>query len=197
MAASTFIFPYKILGGEASQNTRNTVQHQARPGDDSTFFLRESGLSSGTQKAPIAEGRGFTVRRVSLSVSLSSCLSVYHVKHMVHPNTHTFCMGKKTHPKYNLRYTVPYTKKRKKKEENTGRRTKKKEKKSTYRAEEISLSLPPLGAAARHRGSSTYTDNPEAGCAVTLQLAPVPDSSALLELVRARRTRLLTLEQKL
>ena len=39
------------VGGEASQNTRNTVQHQARPGDDSTFFLRESGLSSGTQKS--------------------------------------------------------------------------------------------------------------------------------------------------
>ena len=122
-----------LLGpAQKNQSKINTV------GGEATSFSRESGLSSGTQKAPIAEGRGFTVRRVSLSVSLSSCLSVYHVKHMVHPNTHTFCMGEKTHPKYNL-----YTKKRKKKEENTGRRTKKKEKRSTYpgRAEDLSLSL--------------------------------------------------------
>jgi hypothetical protein len=52
LAASTFIFPYKIhvkIPG---------ILYSTRPGDDSTFFLRESGLSSGTQKAPIAEGRG-------------------------------------------------------------------------------------------------------------------------------------------
>ena len=100
LAASTFIFPYKIhvpmlvvWGSEClylnfrSQNTcrshkiwqkkaHSWVQHKNQskikvkqvkiPGytrtragvDDSTFFLRERGLSSGTQNHAIAEGRG-------------------------------------------------------------------------------------------------------------------------------------------